>query len=459
MNLPDSFIERTKPLLKNEWDAFINSLNENPVVSVRINPSKLLDFHTKLNNVKWCENGYYLKERPSFTFDPLFHTGAYYVQEASSMFIERAVKQYIQGDVRFLDLCAAPGGKSSHIAGLLSKNSILVSNEVIRNRADILSENMIKSGFPNVIVTNNDPANIGKMNHFFDAILIDAPCSGEGMFRKDREAIREWSPANVQLCSERQRRIIADVWDALKPGGILIYSTCTYNREENENNVIWIKDFLGAEVLSLKTDPSWNISTAIDSDITVYRFFPHKTKGEGFFLSVLRKNDSNFSEKFKTSKIKDKQKKVPRLEDVYKRYIFEPEAYQFFCKGDTWYGFPSNRYMDFENIASNLKVVSAGICVGEYKGKDFIPAHSLAMSNQFNTTSFEKFELDWKTAISYLRKEALVLPDLPRGYILLIYDNIPLGFVKNIGNRANNLYPQEWRIRSGHIPESIVDFL
>lgn len=455
MQLPTSFSDRTKPLLGNEWDSFVEALKKESPTSIRLNLAKCRVGELPYEKVPWCNTGYYLESRPAFTFDPLFHAGAYYVQEASSMFLEQVIKQYVQTDVRVLDLCAAPGGKSSHLISLLSEDSLLVSNEVIRSRADILSENMTKTGFANTIVTNNDPAEIGKLTHFFDVILIDAPCSGEGMFRKDKDAISEWSPSNVQLCKERQQRIVADVWDALKPGGLLIYSTCTYNREENEDNVTWMQDTLGAKVLPLAVDGAWSIAPSYDSDVEAYHFFPHRVRGEGFFLSVIQKNEDEVVQDSRKAKKARAHQNPTVLGREYRSYLIGSDDFTFFAKGDRWFAFPEKGFADFELVAASLRLVSAGICLGEFKGKDFVPHHSLAMSGHLNRDAFGSLDVDWHTAISYLRKEALVLPDATRGYILLTYQNIPIGFVKNIGNRANNLYPQEWRIRSGFVPEYV----
>lgn len=461
MILPEDFIQKTKPLLGDQWVSFTEALNEVSPTSIRFNKQKYSKL-PEMESVPWCENGFYLPQRPSFTFDPLFHTGAYYVQEASSMFVGQVFKQYVKDQtVRVLDLCAAPGGKSTHIASLISEDSLLVSNEVIRSRANILSENITKAGYPNVIVTNNDPSDIGPMESFFDVILIDAPCSGEGMFRKDPQAIEEWSLGNVQLCKERQRRIIADVWDALHPGGILIYSTCTYNTGENEHNVQWIRDSLGAEILPLEVSPDWNIHPSFENNMPVYHFLPHLTKGEGFFLAILRKSGEHSDKSEHSGKRNKKQgkAKLTPLEGEYKNYLTNNEKYTFFEKSSSWFAFPSVNIEQFEYIVSHLRLVSAGIYLGEIKGKDFIPQQSLAMSLALNTSAFEIVDIDKNTAISYLRKEAQTFSESPRGYLLLIYKDIPLGFVKNIGNRANNLYPNEWRIRSGYNPEDNQPFI
>lgn len=456
MNLPCGFIERTKPLLKQEWEAFLSALNNESPVSIRLNKNKNIFINeTIVNKVPWCNEGFYLPQRPQFTFDPLFHAGCYYVQEASSMFVFQALKQYVTEDSKILDLCAAPGGKSTLIADFMNDNSLLVTNDVIKSRAFILSENITKWGHSNTIVTNNDPSSFIQLKHYFDVVLVDAPCSGEGMFRKDAGAIEEWSLDNVKLCVERQRRILSDVWNSLKPNGILIYSTCTYNVEENEDNVLWIKDKLGADILPLELEKEWGVSPSVKGDIPVYRFFPHKTKGEGFFLAVLRKHDDNINPS-KRKKEKNKVKNKDILSKDYRDYINLSDSF-YYSKGENWYAMPNTFKEDISFIDSYLNVISSGIKIGETKGKDFIPVQSLALSNFINRMAFAEYELDWKNAISYLKREPLFLTDAPIGYILLTYKNTPIGFAKNIKSRANNLYPQEWRIRSNNLPDSEVN--
>ena len=299
MELPASFIDYTRALLGDEeYDKLAVALQQEPPVSIRLNQLKIN--HSLSDKVPWSSEGFYLEERLTFTFDPLFHAGCYYVQEASSMFVEQVLRQYITGPVKMLDLCAAPGGKSTHARSVLPEGSLLVANEVIRNRSQILAENLTKWGHPDVVVTNNDPADFSALLSFFDVILTDVPCSGEGMFRKDPVAVEEWSPENVEICWQRQRRIIADIWDALKPGGILIYSTCTFNTKEDEENARWIQQEYGGEPLTVQVQENWNITGDLLSDkgdhskssIPVYHFFPHKTKGEGFFLVAFRKPET-----------------------------------------------------------------------------------------------------------------------------------------------------------------------
>ena len=462
MRLPEDFIIRIKRLLTDEWENLLSSLEHEPPTSIRLNRTKTRKLTANITeSIPWCKTGYYLDKRPQFTFDPLFHAGCYYVQEASSMFVEQAIRQYVNNDIRILDLCAAPGGKSTLLAGLISEKSLLVSNEVIRSRANILAENITKWGNPNVIVTNNDPADFSELSDFFDVILVDAPCSGEGMFRKDEGAINEWSVANIGLCKERQQRILANVWNALKPGGLLMYSTCTYNSEENEENVRWLCDEFDATTLPLQVSPEWNIAGSALPGISAYHFYPHRTKGEGFFFSLLRKNGEYASNNKpdKEKSIKKERKRKVKIEDQYKDYHSNNSQLPSYSLGDFRFAFPTGLYNDLTFIKSKLNITNAGICVGEVKGKNFIPNQSLAMSIFLNRKAFTTFDIDRETAISYLRKEALTLSDLPVGYILLTYSDVPLGFVKNIGNRANNLYPNEWRIRSQNTPSEEISVL
>lgn len=448
--LPPDFITRTRALLgDSDFAQLADALQQEAPVSIRMNRGKTA-VTPQGEAVAWCDTGYYLPKRPSFTFDPLFHAGTYYVQEASSMFLEQVIRQYVQEPVCCLDLCAAPGGKSTHLASLLPEGSLLVSNEVIRSRSHILAENLTKWGHPNTIVTNNDPAEIGRLTHLFDVIVTDVPCSGEGMFRKDPESIKEWSVANVNLCAARQRRIIQDVREALKPGGVLIYSTCTYNTEENEENIQYIIEELEAEALPLTVDDTWNITGTLKYDNPVYRFFPHKTRGEGFFLAVVRKAEAPVRTlRYRPKNKKEKGKATPSLPLPVKDWLTDPSAFQWHFQQEKLLAMPIAWFDTYRLLADTLRIASAGIAMGEVKGKDFIPDHALAISNWFRREAFPTVELSRNEAIAYLQKETFPLPEgTEKGYVLLTYQNYPLGFVKNLGNRANNLYPAEWRIRS-----------
>lgn len=294
MTLPEEFIRYTRDLMGDERFARLaEGLQQESPVSIRLNPAKCEMAGTSVadsdGHVAWCATGTYLRSRPNFTFDPLLHGGMYYVQEASSMFVDHVLRQVTDGPSTVLDLCAAPGGKSTACRAALPDHSVLVSNEPVRTRANILSENMQKQGHPDIIVTNNLPRDFRRAGLAFDIILADVPCSGEGMFRKDDEAVRQWSPQLVSNCSRLQRDIVADIWPCLRPGGILIYSTCTFNAHENEENAEWIASVLGAEFVSIATQAEWNIQPALTRSCAGYRFLPGTTRGEGLFMTVLRK--------------------------------------------------------------------------------------------------------------------------------------------------------------------------
>ena len=450
MALPKEFINILGEILEaDERDRLLNALQTEPQVSIRFNP--LIPDAESLalqslecsadGRVPWAGNAVYLDHRPQFTLDPLIHMGCYYVQEASSMFLEQAVRKCVSGPVKALDLCAAPGGKSTLLASLLPEGSLLVSNEIQRGRAQILAENMTKWGRTGVMVTCNTPKQIGQSNLMFDLIAVDAPCSGEGMFRKDEGAVTDWSLQNVEMCATRQRQIIEDIWPALKPGGYLIYSTCTFNRHEDEDNVQWIIEQFGAEAIKIDTYPEWNIKASLTQDnLPVYHFMQHLTRGEGFFLCLLRKPDGAFRE------MPQKPFKAdPTVPAECRKWL--NDGYEYYVKGDSIYALPAPLASDMNQVNKELYALIPGIEVAVRKGHDWVPAHALAMSDALNMEAFDKVEITRKQALEYLHCDALRLEDAPRGIVLLTYKGIPLGFAKNLGNRANNMYPQEWRIR------------
>jgi len=464
MNLPADFILSIRSLPGKETEPLLSALTEDAPVSIRLNPFKKqrnpMTFGHPVARVPWSDWGYYLDERPSFTFDPLFHSGYYYVQEASSMFTEHLIRQLVPAPATCLDLCAAPGGKSVSLLSALPEGSLLVSNEIVRQRANVLSETLIKFGHPNCVVTNNAPRDFAAFPDFFDLLLVDAPCSGEGMFRKDETALKEWSPQNVVMCAARQKEILRDVWPSLKPGGLLVYSTCTYNLAENEGNAFWAARELGAEFVPVEVGQTWGITGSFDQGVNGYRFFPHKTKGEGLFVTVLRKTAS-VTPRVETYSPKRKKRYSPFLKEVtaYRYLLNHPDNFDFMEDGSRIIALPAAHSETLVSLGEKLKVVSLGIEIGERKGKDFIPSHTLAMSRELNRKAFYQHEVTYREAIAYLRKEIITLEDAPRGFVLLTWQGEPLGFVKNIGSRANNLYPNEWRIRSGYLPEKRPEIL
>jgi 16S rRNA C967 or C1407 C5-methylase (RsmB/RsmF family)/NOL1/NOP2/fmu family ribosome biogenesis protein len=451
LNIPPEFAARTRALLGDAYSLFEAALQGEAVISVRMNRDKSNE-EPSAERVPWCETGYYLPGRIAFTLDPLFHAGAYYVQEASSMFLEQVVKAYVHEPVRCIDLCAAPGGKSTHLCSLLPEGSLLVCNEVIRSRSNILAENIVKWGNPNVIVTRNDPAEFRPLAHFFDLAIVDAPCSGEGMFRKNPAVAAEWNLPDITLCAARQRRILSAAWIALKPGGILVYSTCTYNTEENEDNLAFLVEKLRAEPLPIPLEASWQATEALKYTYPAYRFFPHKTKGEGFFMAVVRKSGGRLEdvveEGFRSEGRKTQKACLPFPDEV-RGWLLHPDDFHIERRESVIEAFPVRHTDAYRHLARHLHVVLSGLRLGELKGNDLIPAHALALSRRLNLDSFDIVALSREEAIRYLKKESLSLPG-EKGYALVSFDDLSLGFVKRLSNRANNLYPQEWRIRRGY---------
>ena len=455
MALPELFIQQINELLPaDEASALVLALGDSePSVSIRINAKKC-DSAPEYKRVPWCELGYHLGERQSFTFDPSFHSGRYYVQDASSMFLAYAIKKLVDKTtpVRYLDLCAAPGGKTTTAIDALPEGSLVVANEIMGNRAQILKENIIKWGNPNCVVTNNDSFAYSKLTHFFDIIAADVPCSGEGMMRKDDEAVAQWTPALVKECAARQREIVDNAWQALRPGGLFIYSTCTFNRPENEDIIEYLVNELGAESLDLEVPAEWNIYPAINSPVHGYHFFPHRTQGEGLFLAVVRKPENEQKITMKSGKNKKNKKDKPQpVPAEIKKWISPDYDMQIVANADGFNAISTKYADEIAILLENLKVIYCGCEVASVKGRDVIPAHSLALNNCAAMGTFSRQEVDYATAIAYLRGETIVI-DAPKGIVVITYNNLPLGFVKNLGNRANNLYPKEWRIKSTHIP-------
>ena len=448
MKLNTAFVDRTELLFgKERFARFFEALDCEPVVSIRYNTSKSEpDADNAL--VPWAANGRYLSNRPVFTADPLFHAGCYYVQEASSMFIEQVVKQYIDAPVRALDLCAAPGGKTTHLLSLLPKGSLLVSNEPVPQRAQVLAENVIKWGNPSSVVTRNEPADFSSFGNFFDVIVVDAPCSGEGMFRKDQGAVDQWSLSNVELCVKRQKRILTDIWSSLRPGGVLIYSTCTFNSEENEECVEWIANELGATPLSVEIGEEWGVTGALVGDLPVYRFLPGYTAGEGFFIAALRKDGDSPLAQPRQQRF---QPAPAKLKSTLESWLTSPADFNLVQQGERVVAMPREHTNAMLALQQKMKVLHCALPLADVKNNKLLPLHQLAMSNALCKEAFNQVELEREKALAYLHREALTFDQAPVGYILLTYKGTPIGFAKNIGNRANNLYPAEWRIRKNPV--------
>ncbi|MEX1201878.1 MAG: RNA methyltransferase [Ferruginibacter sp.] len=425
------------------------------LVSVRINDAKIkeatsIPFLQNIlsDKVPWSSYGFYLQHRPIFTIDPMFHAGAYYVQEASSMFVEQALRQScdVTKPMRVLDLCAAPGGKSTLLQSLLHTDSLLVSNEVIKTRAGILVENLSKWGAANVVVTNNDPRDFKKLPGFFDCMVIDAPCSGSGLFRKDANAIAEWSEQNVALCSQRQQRILADVLDALKPGGVLIYSTCSYSMEEDEQVADWVKEHGNLSSVRLFMEHDWGIVETISDrhHCYGYRFYPDKVKGEGFFITVFKKEDGAATEDYKKYSVKPTLASK-KEQEIVQAYLRDGDSFGFLKFQADILAIPSAILEHVLTLQQNLYIKKAGINMGTIIRNELIPSHEWALGSAASAV-LPSVSVNEATALDYLRRKDIVIDTNVRGWALLEYRCLPLGLVKILPNRLNNYYPKEWRI-------------
>jgi 16S rRNA C967 or C1407 C5-methylase (RsmB/RsmF family)/NOL1/NOP2/fmu family ribosome biogenesis protein len=452
--LPELFVSNTENMLgADEAQKLFAALDTPPPVSIRYNPYKLGEPPVG-ERVAWSRYGYYLPERPVFTLDPLFHAGVYYVQEAASMFLEHIYSSLFEEDdsLKILDLCAAPGGKTTLLSTLAGLESVVVSNEVIRQRASLLADNVSKWGLGNVAVTSNDAVRFGEFSDYFDLILVDAPCSGEGMFRKDAKAIEEWSADNVKLCAQRQRRLLSNIWGSLRPGGILIYSTCTFNRLENEENVAWLASEFDIEGIDIPTDAAWGIvQGAVEcgdgkEPIHTFRFYPHRVRSEGLFCAVVRKPDGK--ERTKTPRPqRSLLATLPKADAAEAaRWVVQPEFMRFASIGSDVFGYYDKAYHTVKALSESLSVIHSGVRMGQLFHGKLKPDHSLAMFQGLRTDSAPTADLNLDNALNYLRKADIDAGLLTEGINLIRYEGFPLGWAKRVGSRVNNLYPKELRI-------------
>lgn len=416
MHLPEEFVQQMSSLIGDEYNDFCEAMSLPPMVSIRLNRRKCHDIvdagYEGAEEVKWCPLGYYLPERPVFTLNPLFHAGLFYVQDASSMIYETIAEKIMPmamdtgTPLRVLDMCAAPGGKTTCLINAAPDGTLIVANEFIASRAAILKENLLKWGYPEIMITNSPTSAFAKLPESFDIVTVDAPCSGEGMMRKEEVAVTQWSEGLQRQCAALQRDILTDAFAALKPGGFMIYSTCTFNLLENEENVRFLVEELGMVPVDMEFPKEWGILPGIDTPYPCLRFMPHATRGEGLFAAVLRKEGD-----------------YPRA--------------------------PHSKLKGFkELLASKVKVICDGIPRFAVKGHDKVPTTESVLATDYQRGSLPEAEVDLTTALSFLRHEALRLDsEIPKGFVVITYRGFPLGLVKNIGSRANNLFPAAWRVR------------
>jgi len=444
INLPAALIQE----LQNNNIVDVEQLQkahlEDAITSVRINSKKCTLQFSNQAKVPWADHAFYLADRPFFAHDPLWHAGAYYVQEASSMFLEYAFKQCVNlsEDIKVLDLCAAPGGKSTLVADIISENSLLISNEVIGTRVAPLAENMMKWGRCNTWVSNNDPKQFTKLENYFDVILVDAPCSGSGLFRKDENYIAEWTAANVHLCAQRQQRILHDVMPALKPNGILIYMTCSFSTAENEDICDEIVEQFSAESITLEVPTDWGILKTISKkkQASAYRFFPNLLQGEGFFLACFRKMDDvdNAPDLKYFKKEKTDFNWLGKYVNLNNKTVMQEKELLF--------AMPNNYLDDYLYLSKNIKLVRKGTLLGKAIKQELIPEHDLAVS--VHCAYQNTCEVTLTQALNYLKKIDFTLPeDCPKGWVILQYNYCNIGWIKNMGNRWNNYFPMHLRIR------------
>lgn len=466
-DLPATFIQRMKDQLGPEFQDFHEALQSSPITSIRYNPRKPGADFPEGEQIPWCDQARYLPERPKFFRDPFIYAGSYYVQEASSMLIAQCLD--FSQDMRVLDLCAAPGGKSTLLATHLTSDSLLVSNELVGTRSRALIDNLSRWGHPNTIVTNNHPRDFQQLRHAFDAIVIDAPCSGEGMFRKDPKVISTWSPGVVRNCALRQKDILGQTLGSLRPGGRLIYSTCTYNQQENEAIIQWILDREPGtfEVVPLNFPAEWGLVPGTTKGYSpalahTYHCYPHRLKGEGFFFACLqkvaagrqiaispsqqrkarrKKNKQRFQEEERRKVVLGKKEKAIAAEYVDGEFTLVERREGFDAV-------PPQFEQDIEELGGALRIFKAGIRVGTvHKGK-FIPDHDLALSEMASEKA-PRIEIEAQTALEYMKRQSLVLDvgDI-RDWAVLNYKGRDFGWVKSLGSRLNNHLPKELRLRA-----------
>lgn len=452
--LPEKFVERVlRELGSDEGGALCQALEGESPVSVRLNAAKGLAAPSR-RPIGWSAGGYWLDVRPSFTLDPDFHAGRYYVQEASSQFVGHVVAACGGAEgARVLDLCAAPGGKTTLYSTLAGRGGLVVANEINRSRAAVLADNVRKWGLGNVAVTVNDPSQIARLEGWFDIVAVDAPCSGEGMFRKSEEARAEWSEANVAMCAERQRGILREAWRALRPGGSLLYSTCTFNVTENEGVLREFSAWADGQTEPAErvpVDTAWGIACGTEGDFQTFRFYPHRIEGEGFFAAAVRKR-AGAGERPRMPKAQRNPVAWAdrRAVQELNRWVTESEAMRFAAVGDTFYGYWLSQAEAVQMLSGVLNVIASGAEMGQLFKGVLKPAHALALFTGLNRAATAVCELSPEEALAYLRRSDVAAERFTEGMNLVTAGDAALGFAKRIGRRCNNLYPNSLRILKG----------
>ncbi len=453
--LPEKFIATLSAELgEQECEALCAALDTPATTAIRLHPDKGAVQPILSRPIAWSEGGYYLDERPSFTTDPAFHAGAYYVQEPSSQFVGHILKPIVarQPKLRLLDLCAAPGGKSTLYSSLVGSDGLVVANEINRQRAAVLADNVRKWGVGNVAVTCNDPSHFGGFEQWFDIVAVDAPCSGEGMFRKTPEARDEWNDGSAAMCADRQLKILQDIWPTLRAGGTLLYSTCTFNRSEDEGLLErfteWVSEDEIVEAEKVETNDEWGIVCGRVGAWQTFRFMPHRAEGEGFFAAVACKSP-NAGGKSRNPKSRKSIFTAPdrRTSAELERWVKEPQRFKWAAVNDTYYGYYAEHADDVKILSEVMTVIHSGVCMGQiFKGK-LKPDHSLAMFIDLNINNINIAEVDHSTALEFLRRGDIgVTAEMAEGINLVRFEGLPLGWIKRVGNRSNNLYPNSLRI-------------
>lgn len=446
--LPEAFVKTMRESLGEEAESLFAALDTEPAVSLRLNPAKPAETFDG-EEVGWCKWGRYLAERPQFTLDPLLHGGAYYVQEASSQFVAHLLSNHNMEGAKVLDMCAAPGGKTTIYSTLVGRNGLVVANDINHGRAMALADNVQRWGMGNVVVTCNEPSHIGAFTHWFDVVAVDAPCSGEGMFRKMDEARSEWTPSSPDVCAQRQREILAEAWRVLRPGGTLIYSTCTFNPTEDEGIVEWLMSEYGDElepVDRVSINEEWGVVCGDIGAFQCFHFYPHKARGEGFFAAIARKSDGTVRRS--SPKARRKLFSLPSKADVKELSCWVDDASQhtFMMVGEDIYAYNSAVADSIVTLSENLSVVYSGVLMGRIFKQKLKPEHPLALYVGMNRDVVPMVEVPLDEAIDYLRRNDIAAAQFEEGINVVEYKGIPIGFVKRIGARCNNMYPKDLRI-------------